>query len=243
MEKAEYYNWRSNIQIVIFFLKVLGLWPAGDGTYKLDIYTVYTFIVVAIFGLIHVGCHAMNIYFVRDDLKSVIGITYVIMMEYLGTLKIYLVITNMSVLKKCMLMIESDWFQPKNRKQKLLIEPSIKIWKIICTSLFFTAGASNIFWMLYPLLDSSEKRRLPFAIWYPYDATHSPFYEFSYILQFLNTTYLLLAHFNVDALIAGFNVFIGCHFDLLKDDLKNVSKKRANKDVIDCVLHHHKLLR
>lgn len=236
------YDWAANLQAILYCMKLLGLWP--EEKYKLDLYTIYSLSLLSAFGFVFVGFHTINIYFVRNELNAVVSIFYVVMSEYMGTIKVYFIITKIKELKNCLSMINSDWFQPKTHEQKLMIERRVRFWKIICMLFYVSTGVCNTFWMLNPLLDSSDERHLPFLIWYPYDETATPFYEISYTIQFLNTAYLLLAHIYVDVLVAVFNVFIACHFEMIRDNIRNIcGDDDLDKAIVDCVIHHHNIMK
>lgn len=247
MDFTEYYDWTKNFEMNLHIMWFMGLWPRSD---KIEgIYEIYSKIMVSLFVVFHLLTQVINIYFVRDNLESVVGIIYIILIAFVATFKVYYVLKNMDILKEQIVTLKSDWFQPINNHQKLLIEPSINFWKNIYKVLLLMCVSCNTFWMIYPLLDSSlQEKRLPFLAWYPFDYKISPYYEITYIFQTLSTMYFTLIHINIDTIISGFNVYAGCQFDLLGDNIRHFADScRNNSDVntclINCILHHKKILR
>ncbi|KAJ3645578.1 hypothetical protein Zmor_007880 [Zophobas morio] len=249
MALVEHYDWKSNLEINLMIMRGMGLWPKGDETYTPGFYMVYSGIMVTL-----VACHLLsemiNIYFVFDDLEAVVGIIYIILIEIMAGIKAYFVIVKMKVLKDAIVTLRSDhWFQPKNLDQKLIIQPSIDFWKLVYKVFLSACFGCNLFWMI-PLLNmKSDDKRLPFLAWYPFDVKVTPLFEITYVYQLVCTGYLTMISVNVDALICVFNVYIGCQFDMLCDNLRNfvsLDNETAldiGKKFVTCVRHHKKILK
>ncbi|KAJ3663640.1 hypothetical protein Zmor_007881 [Zophobas morio] len=245
MTSVEKYNWKANIKINIILLKLMGLWPKGDDIYQPGPYMLYSRIIVFLCVACHILPQAANIYFVRNDLTSVVGIVYVIMIEMMAAIKVYFIIQKMKTLKDHVIVLKSDWFQPKNSTQTLIIGRNVAFMKLIFKMFFAVCFSGNAFYMIYPLLDDSvEGKRLPLVAWYPYDVNVWPFYQITYVHQVLSTCYLSMVHLNIDILIAAFNVYAGCQFQMLCDDLRNfVSLERdVNKNLVACIVQHKRIL-
>nr|CAM84015.1 olfactory receptor 17 [Tribolium castaneum] len=240
------FSWKAAVETNITTLKILGLWPKGDETYKLNFYTLY-----AVFGVIGLLCahsfvQIFNIYFIVDDLEAFTSSIFVTL-SCLGTVaKTYYLLQNMQMLKELFISINKDIFQPKNNKQILLVEPSIKFWQRFYLIFRVLCYCTTFFWSSYPILDKWTKdHRLPFLAWYPYDSTKSPFYELTYIHQVVSIWYLVSASLNIDMLIAALNMFVGAQCDLLCDNLRNIGQnsKEIGKNLVKCIEHHREILR
>ena len=243
----EKYEWRYHIKFHMLTLRMLGLWPRGEETYKPGLYMMHSATALTVFLLGHIFFQVVNIYFIRTNLEAVTGTVYVLVIDMLVVFKVYCVITNMGMLKQLLRTLDTDMFQPKNTVQMGAIEISTWFWKVIYKTLFSLCILPNMFWAIYPLLDttSTEQKRLPFLAWYPFDTTTSPMYELTYIYQISSIVYITAIHINIDALVAALNVFNGSQFDILCDNLRNLHKLGENilKNFIGCVKHHKEILR
>ncbi|KAJ3663599.1 hypothetical protein Zmor_007846 [Zophobas morio] len=245
----EKYKWQSKIKTNIILLRIMGLWPEGDKTYEPGFYMVYSSITVSLFVFGHIFFQVVNVYFIAHDLKSIVATSYLLLMEILGGVKAYYLIKNMKILKERMIIFKSDWFQPRNTQQRNLIEPTIYVWKTIYKVYLSMCFGGNTFWAIYPMMDKSEEKRLPFLGWYPYDYKKSPYYEITYIYQVIGICYLSTLHVNVDQLISAFNVYTSSQFDMLRDNIRNLANvdQTSSNDVyhnmLRCVEHHKNILR
>ncbi|RZC39169.1 hypothetical protein BDFB_014760, partial [Asbolus verrucosus] len=121
----------------------------------------------------------------------------------------------MEILKKLMVTLNSDSFQPKNVRQISLFQPSLKFWKTVSILCWTMAYGSMFFWSTYPIFDNSVKKcRLPFLAWYPYNTKISPYYEITYVYQVFAIIFLATTAVSVDNLIAALNVYIGAQYYL-----------------------------
>ncbi|KAJ3663593.1 hypothetical protein Zmor_007840 [Zophobas morio] len=245
----EKYKWQSKIKMNIILLRIMGLWPEGDKTYEPGFYMVYSSITVSLFIFGHIFFQVVNVYFIAHDLKSIVATSYLLLIEILGGVKAYYLIKNLKILKERMIIFKSDWFQPRNTQQRNLIEPTIYLWKTVYKVYLSMCFGGNTFWAIYPMMDKSEEKRLPFLGWYPYDYKKSPYYEITYVYQVIGICYLTTVHVNVDTLISAFNVYTSCQFDMLTDNIRNLANvaQRATNDVyhnmLRCVDHHKNILR
>ncbi|RZB40739.1 7tm 6 domain containing protein [Asbolus verrucosus] len=239
------FDWKVNIQMNIFILKILGLWPKGDESYGFNLYTLYGIFVLLFFELAHIAVATMDVFLNLDDLKTVTGNIFVLLMEMLGILKSYSLIRNMGMLKQLMRTINSDLFQPKTRHQRSLILPNLRAWKTIVALFWFLTVGWIIFWMMCPIFDRTFKEyHLPFPFSYPFNTKTSPYYEMTYLHQFIAVDYLSMTNVNIDTLIAALNMYIGAQLDILCDDLRNLHKASdANNNLKKCIHHHSEILK
>ncbi|KAJ3664416.1 hypothetical protein Zmor_008590 [Zophobas morio] len=240
------FNWKSEVQSNILALKLLGLWPKGDETYKRNSYTLYASFCFFVLNCGHNFFQTVNIYFILDDLEAFTSSIFVTL-SCVGTiLKCYGLIQNMENLKQLFVTITGEIFQPKGEKQQKLVEPSVKFWSRIYLLFRITCYFTAFFWSTYPILDKSFRvRRLPFLSWYPYNVKISPFYEFTYMYQVVSIWYIVAASLNIDCLIAALNMFIGAQCDILCDDLRNLvatNGKELKEKLVRCVIHHKAIL-
>ncbi|RZB40878.1 7tm 6 domain containing protein, partial [Asbolus verrucosus] len=164
-------------------------------------------------------------------------------------IKTYCLVKNMRKLKKLMITLNSDLFQPKNVEQRNLVQPSLNLWKTIYNFFYFMAVAAIFFWSSFPILDNSVKEhRLPFLAWYPYNFKKSPFYEVTYLYQIVSIGFLAIVNGNIDTLVAALNMYTGTQFDILCDDLRNLQSSDRdaltdmNKRLVNCIMHHREIL-
>ena len=247
MGKVEQYNWKGNFDINIRILRKMGLWPEGEGTYKPGFYMLYSAFMVTLFPTCHILSELADIYFVLDDLETVVGIIYITLIEIMALIKVYFVITRMKIIKERMENLKADWFQPKDRQQTLMIEPSITFWKLVYKMFIVACLGCNFFWLIPLVIQQSEEKTLPFLAWYPIDCSESPYFEIAYIYQLSSTVYCTLVQTNVDTLISGFNVYIGCQLDMLSDNLRRIAMAEnydnAGDNLIKCIIYHKQILR
>ncbi|KAJ3663632.1 hypothetical protein Zmor_007874 [Zophobas morio] len=242
---AVHHDWKNTMNMNLLFLKIIGVWPRKNEIYKPGFYMVYGGLMIGLFVVCHIATQVINIYFVRENLASVVGIVYIILLEITGFVKVFFILKNIKKLNERVTLLESNWFQGINHEQHILIESSVKFWKTVYRMFMVVCFSSSAFWMTFPLLDASaEEKRLPFLAWYPYDYKISPLYEITYGFQVISVSYLSLIHLNVDHLMYTFNVYTKCQFDILCDNLRNFTKVSSdlNNNLITCVLDHKRIL-
>ncbi|XP_063925997.1 odorant receptor 94b-like [Zophobas morio] len=240
----EKFDWKATIKINILKLKVVGLWPKGDKTYEFNVYTLWAAVSFTCIIFAHNFFQVVNIIFHMDDLQAVTATIYLNLSELLGMLKGYHVFQNMGLLKKLMVTLNSDLFQPKNVRQRQLIEPNLKIWRYNYILYWGMSGGAIFFWITFPILDNSVKDyRLPFMAWYPFDTRTSPNYEIAYMHQVIGILFVATSTLGVDTLIAALNMYTGAQLDILCDDLRHLGLADFNKNFMKCVRHHKEILR
>ncbi|XP_063925964.1 putative odorant receptor 92a [Zophobas morio] len=240
-----YHDWKNTINLNIIFLKIMGLWPRKNEIYKPGLYMVYSSLMVTLVVVCHIATQVINIYFVRNQLETVVAIVYILLINITASFKVFFVIINMKQLQERMTVSKSNWFPKSNHQQKVLIESSIKSWISSYRMLVVICVSWVAFSMTYPLLDASvEEKRLPFLAWYPYDHRISPLYEITYGFQVISSSYLAWVHLTIDNLMYIVNVYTKCQFDILSDNLRNFTKisNDFNKGLIVCILHHKRIL-
>ncbi|RZB40651.1 7tm 6 domain containing protein, partial [Asbolus verrucosus] len=244
------FSWNQILKANILILKIVGLWPPGDGTYGFNLYTLYKIFSMLCLELCFIGAQTVKLFFILDDLQAVTGCIFVLLMEMLGLVKSYCIIRNMGMLKQLTITLSSDLFQPKNLHQKNLIQPSLNAWKSIVSALWTLCFGWLLTWMLSPIFDKSFKQyRFPFLAWYPYNTQTSPQYELTYLHQLSGIGYISMNHLTSDTLIAALNMYIGAQFDLLSDDVRNfndggkISPADASGKLKSYIKHHREILK
>lgn len=241
------YNWKAAIRINIIKLQVVGLWPKGNNLYSCNLYTGWTIMAIALFIYAHNFFQVLYMILNINDLKAITSTAFINLSELTGILKSYYLIQNMRILKKLMFTLTTKMFQPKNKFQKTLIDQNIKSWKTIYFLYWSMSGSAIFFWSTFPILDKSTKvYRLPFMAWYPFNTKTSPNYELTYIYQIVSILCVAFTVLGTDTLIAALNTFIGTQFDLLCDDIKHMFDDLTgdmDQKLINCIIHHRKILR
>ncbi|RZB39230.1 7tm 6 domain containing protein, partial [Asbolus verrucosus] len=250
VEKMERFNWKKTINPNIIMLKIVGLWPAGDESYGLNIYTLYAIVTIFFFQACHVFFQTANLYFIIDDLKAVTGTFYIVLMDISILLKTYYFTKNMANIKQLMITVDSDLFQPRTPEQRALVQPNLRAWKTLAGAFWFLAVGCGFFWNFFPILDKTYKDyRLPFFGWYPYSTKTSPQYEITYLHQVLAINFTSMANVNINTLIAALNMYVGSQFDLLCDNLRNLhelsedSSETVSERLKKCIYHHNEILK
>ena len=224
-------------------LRVLGFWPSGYETYKLDPYTVYS-VCMYLFVASHNIFQTVYIFQVYTDLEALAAIIFVLFTDWLDALKGYYFFRNMKLLKKLMIELENEQFQPKHLRQRQFLQPLFNSWKLAFYTFVFFAFFTLLLLVIFPILDGSfGDHRLPFFAWYPYNITISPMYEITYFYQVICIWFLASVCLNVDNFIAALMMYVGGQCDILCDNLRNLKQVNFNKNLISCIEHHKKIVR
>ncbi|RZC36221.1 7tm 6 domain containing protein, partial [Asbolus verrucosus] len=244
------FDWKLTIKSTILRFKIMGLWPEGNDTYKLNLYTLWSIFCVTLFTFGHCLFQAINIVFIFNDLEAVIATIYVTLSELLILIKAYLIIKNMKILKQLMVTLSSDLFQPRNDRQIELVKPALKFWKKVSSLFWIMASSTVFFWSTFPIFDNSIKyRRLPLLAWYPFNTKISPNYEITYAYQVIGSVFTVGTALCIDTMIAALNMYIGAQFDILCDDIRHLFDYKddtltdVNQKLIQCVTHHREILK
>lgn len=238
------FDWKICIKLNLLLLKVGGLWPKIN--YLPDSYSFYTVICFAVFIVGDTFFQTVNIFVVSNDLEAMTNVIYIFFTKAVAIYKISCFVKNMKIVKEFMIVANSNIFQPKNEHQKTLILPLLSAWKKLFATFFAMSWSTILLWSLFPILDRSQGKRLPFLAWYPYDIQKSPLYEITYVYQVLSVSYCTIATIGVDVYIASLNMFVAIQFDLLCDNLKNVkfsTRRKAFEALRFCITHHQTILR
>ncbi|KAJ3663410.1 hypothetical protein Zmor_007676 [Zophobas morio] len=237
MEKFE---WKDAIKTNIRMLKLAGLWPPGDDSYKLNLYTLYATISLTFFVIIFNLSLTLNIFTVLDDLKAIASILFASITLTIAVLKSYYLTRNMKLLKELMVTINSDLFQPKSPTQRELVEFTLNPWKKAYKMYNSMTMAAFCAWSVAPLTDGSiANHELPFPAWFPYNYKPSPFYEITFLYQFISMGVTSFINVNIDTLIAALNVYVGAQCQILCDDLRTVD---LSQQLRGCIKHHKAIL-
>ncbi|RZC42786.1 7tm 6 domain containing protein, partial [Asbolus verrucosus] len=225
----EKYDWKKTIKGNITRMRIVGIWPGGNESYKLDLYTLWSVLSITVLTFGHAFFQMYNLVFIFHDLQAVLGTMYVTLSELVNLLKAYLTIKNMKILKQLMVTLNSDLFQPRNEKQLIMVSPDLRFWKLVGYYFWTSITIAIFFWSTYPVFDHSIKNhRLPFLAWYPYNTNVSPNYEITYVYQVLGVTFTATTALTVDTLIAALHMYIGAQFDILCDNIRNMYEPNEN---------------
>ncbi|KAJ3663348.1 hypothetical protein Zmor_007634 [Zophobas morio] len=239
------FDWKAATRINTLMLKMVGLWPRGDGAYTFNVYTLYAFISINLLVNGHTFFQAMNIFFVYSNLEALTATIFVTSSEFLAAVKIYYYVQNLKLLKKLKMYLDSDLFQPKSENQRLLVQPSLKMWRATYFGFWISSAATMTLWSVFPILDQTIKEyRLPFSAWYPYNTRMSPLYEITYIYQVMGIWFLATANLNIDTLISALMMYVGAQCEILCEELRTLKSDNSNihEKIIMCIKHHQEVL-
>ncbi|RZC41655.1 7tm 6 and/or Imm37 domain containing protein [Asbolus verrucosus] len=263
----EKYDWKLTISTTILRLKILGLWPAGDDTYKANLYTLWSIFSIALLTFGHNFFQAVNIIFIFNDLQAIIATIFVTLSELLVIQKTYCIVKNMKILKQLMVTLNIARFAKNSDKfsnwiilgQFFVSATSIGLTMFQLTmvvpfsSEFFSLLAFNssivveIFMYCWFGNEVEIKHRLPFLAWYPYRTDISPHYEITYVYQVFGIAFSACITSGIDSLIAALHMYVGAQFDILCDDIRHLydptERKSTNfKNLLKCIDHHRAIL-
>ncbi|KAJ3663323.1 hypothetical protein Zmor_007614 [Zophobas morio] len=236
----------QKISVNILMLKLVGLWPEKRGSYKPNLYTLYAFIsVVGIMGS-HNFFQTMNICFVYKDLEALAASIFITTTDVLVSVKMCFFIQNINIVKKVILSLNDDAFQPKSKKQVQMLRSSLNFWKLVYVWYFAMVGITSTIWLILPILTGTfQNKQLPLDAWYFYNTTTSPLYEITYVYQCVAIAFLVVSTINIDSLILAMMIYIIGQCDNLCDSLKHLEvneKQNVHKWIIKCIKHHKKIL-
>ncbi|XP_068903582.1 odorant receptor 46a-like [Tenebrio molitor] len=237
------YDWALTIKQNLSILRISGLWPRDN--YKIDPYTILTAIFLLTIFLPNLLSQIIKVFFILDDLTTLSATIYLLLTEILFVVKIFSLMTNMTTLKQAMKLLDTDMFQPKNTEQVALVQPNLDSWSTIYNSFTTMCVGAIVLLSIFPLLDKSGTgKNLPSISWFPYNTQTSPAYELTYIYQVIGYAYTGMNHVNLDSFIAALNVFIGCQFDILCDNLRHLQPgDDAQESLVKCIKHHKLILK
>ncbi|KAJ3663414.1 hypothetical protein Zmor_007680 [Zophobas morio] len=233
------FNWNLMFQPTIFSLPIVGLWPRHD-SYQSDLYTLYAVICISFFMYTNTFLQTINIFIVEMDLKA-LAATIFVGEHIVAVLKVSGLLQNLKEIKNLMKQLNSESFQPKSTSQLKMVKEYLRLWRIFYLTYQWGVLALGIFWLTKPILEKSYKDyELPFFAWYPVDVKTSPFYQIVYLYQCVALFYIALAHMQLDLLSTGLMVYIGIQCDILCDNVTHVT---CIPDLVECIIHHKKILR
>lgn len=236
----ERFNWLDTLRICLFMLRGVGLWPKETKRYGFNGYTFYAFVVLTIFPVINLSLQITKAYFVISDPTALVSLIYILPAQIIGIIKGLKLIFNQPTLCKFVDEINSDVFQPKNLDQKKLIGNNLKQWQIIFLAAWLTAGGSCLFFMFSVLRDKSEERKLIFLSWFPYNYEESPFYQITYIYQSISISVIAMVNTNIGLFLSALNMYTGCQFDLLCDNLRKLKYNHEHK-LLESLKHYQEI--
>lgn len=233
-------NLKSVLAPNIFILKIGGLWPTESYNLK-NFYTFYALICFIFIVFSHNLSQLINVYFIYDQLETLTASIVVMLTEFTGMIKFFLFYRNIRIVKKLMKMLDGELFQPKNRKQELLLQKYLINWRRVYIIFSLSAAMTLLLWGLFPIFDGSHKeKKLPFIAWYPYDYKTTPKYEITYFYQIVANYFIAFTNQNIDAFVSALLMFVAAECDLLCHKLRNLKEKN---NFIECIKHHQEILR
>ncbi|KAJ3636033.1 hypothetical protein MTP99_008882 [Tenebrio molitor] len=237
------FDWLATIEINLKVLNSVGLWPRGQDLYKLDWYTLYAVLAGVSIVAGHNLSQIVNIYFVYTDLEALTDTIFLMTTNILATVKMYLFVRSLALVKKLFVTLNSPRFRPKCLRQVRLVQPALKQWKVsyvlFCCVVYFNVTV----WSLGPILNGwVEDHRLPFEAWYPFDTKKSPNYELVYGYQVTCIWYITVTNLHLDTTIIALMMFVRTQCDILCDDLGHLRDSSFGTRLVESIKHHRDIL-
>lgn len=236
------FNWLATIRICTCMLKWVGLWPEETKSYKLNFYSCFAFMVLAIFLFINVLLQIILTYLSLHDLNRLVAIMFFLPVEIIGIAKASKLVANAELLWEILDELNCNAFQPIGDLQKKLISKNLTSWKNTFYASWVSAGGAVIFFVSVPLLHSTDQQKMVFLSWYPYSFQETPFYQITYLYQAMSLLVVAITNTNIGLFLSAINMYIGCQFDLLCDQLRNL-KYDNNQQLIYCLQHYEKIFK
>lgn len=237
-------DWTLPVQINVKVFRFCGLWPEKDVGYKFDFHAFRLFVIAIVFMSGHWITQGINIYFTRTNLEALIGTIYVFLLEGLLLMKVYSWTQTVKKLQRMLEILNTEKFQPRNDNQKKMIENNFWFYNFVYKVYGISLIPTHVFWFTYPLLDDLSSQ-LPFMAWFPYDVSKTPAYQLTYLFQVIAVIFISLLNFTIDTFVVAFIMYIGCQFDILCDNIKNLHKLGSNikENIIFCIEQHKDILK
>lgn len=237
------FDWLFVINLPILHLKILGLWSLDKNSDWYHSYMVWKYIGCSIFGIGCVISETAYLVFIPKDLTLITKVCATYSGKITTMIKAYSLIKNGNVVQELIEILKCDLFQPKSRKQTLLVEKRLILCHKIFKIYYWLAFMFVIFTLILPFLNKSDKNLLPVLAKYPFNHTVSPFYEISYIHQSIGLWYIASTSISTDMLISSFNLYIHSQFTILCNDLEQLHlRDDINSKLFQKIIHHQAIL-
>nr|XP_015833153.1 PREDICTED: odorant receptor Or1-like isoform X1 [Tribolium castaneum] len=240
------FNWISTVKTNLLLLHIGGIWPRGDGTHKLNLYTIYAIFITFTFTTYHCFSQIINFFFV-DDLQALTESIFISLIQSMALVKAFYILKNMRILKNILKNLETNkMLQPRNLKQIKMVQPSLTQWRLLSQMFWISAVFAMCLFGAFPIVESTYKEfRLPYLAWYPFDTKSSPFYEIMYLHQFVSSYTIAIVDIGADTLIAALNVFVATQCEILCDNIRNIngSVEEMDSKWKECFTHHKEILK
>ncbi|XP_063926028.1 odorant receptor Or1-like [Zophobas morio] len=245
----EKFDWHKRLQPLLFFFRIVGLWPKKQELYSYNLYTLYTALSFILFDVCHNLFQVVQMFLIPMDLEAVAGSLF-IAVQAVAVIKVFAFIRQMKMIKELMLKLNDDIFQPRTHEQRVRVSAALQFWWRIYVGYQLTLACTVVLWSSFPLLDKSYKEsRLPFVAWYPYDYTKSPLYEITYFYQSFSLAFLNVCNSNLDMFAVCLMICIGAQCDILCDNLKGLGHLEEeggyndfNSGFLDIIREHKEIL-
>lgn len=234
-------NWSDPIKICLILLRCVGLWPKKkDNRGKINIYAIYSALILGTFVFLDVVSELISLYFIFDNLKIFVYQISVFPFRAIAVVKSCFFIYKIKSIKKIAKEIRNDIFQPSGSTEENIFKKNIKQWKFLCAAIWsFVSG--TVIYVLSPLLDKEMKGSLLYAAWYPYNIKETPQYEITLSYQTLSLFVHACINTSSDLYFSALNLFIGCQYEFLCHQLKILNFQNKNA-IIRCIEHHKRII-
>jgi hypothetical protein len=231
----------ESVAPIIVLTKVVGHWPFGNK----KLYATYRWIVVAsmfVYNLEQLVYVLLHI----KDFEEVAAIIYRLLSTIAVMVKAYIFDRKFATVQEIVKLLEIRQFQPRNVKQKEILNLSVLTSNQLFYFISFTTFLVTVMVDSSPLLDNVKQ--LPSNAWFPYDYLSNKYYFATYVWQSIVLAYHGFTNVVLDVLFATLMMQIGAQCDLLNDKITNLGErcngcdKKVLKDLHDCIEHHKLIL-
>lgn len=236
------FDWLILINLPLLYLKILGLGSINSSSSWYYVYLTWRYFGCIIFGFCSVISETAYFLLVSNNLTSLTSALCTYSAKPATMVNFYTIIVKASMVQELTECLKCELFQPKSKKQKLLVEPRLmvcyKIFKIFYGLLFLIATCYSTL----PLIKRSDS--LPFAAIYPFNHKNPLLHKLLYVYQSVGFLYIGMLAMSTNMLISSLSLYIHAQLTILCNDLENLYLlKNCNKRLNQAIIHYQKILR
>ncbi|XP_039307321.1 odorant receptor 49b isoform X2 [Solenopsis invicta] len=241
------FEWATRLNRLL--LNIIGIWPnahrnAYDKFFS-NLRAAFTFIVIFFIGTIP-AIHSL----VRTwgDLMSMIDNLQITLPLTMAAIKLIDIWWKKTDLLMAINMIAEDWIKDKTSKERCIMikqARNVRIITIVCCFFMFLASSLVVilpcFGMTVRYITNVTDpfKILPLQTHYIYDKNQSPYFEITFVAQFLVALMCVTSYTGVDNLL-GLLIFHLCgQMDILKEKLINIKQFKNYNDGVALIVKEH----
>ncbi|XP_029168457.1 odorant receptor 43a-like [Nylanderia fulva] len=247
------FDFKWAVKLNRYILTPVGLWPESKQTtwkkYTCNLRTFITFILV-LFVILIPAIHSLIR--IHGDIISMIDNLQFTIPTIAVMLRIAIFWWKKKALSSLMDMIAEDWIKPKAPWEKIIMITRAQTARTIITIMYGMMGMSFIVAICLPLCGFSLRyeanntgKQLPLqTLYYVYDTTKSPQYEFTFIIQTISMIVGVLPYTGIDNFLSLLVFHICGQLDILKYHIMHLDKfGNYTKALKSCVMDHTRIIR